>query len=100
VKTHPHRNNKERAVLVTTGNRGVFFGYATDTSGPNIVLRNARNCIQWRGLKGFLDLAATGPNAQCRIGPAAALFDARNVTGVADCTPEAVAAWESAPWRK
>ena len=97
---HPNRKKTERAVLVTTGNRGVFFGYATDTSGQNIVLRNARNCIQWRGLKGFLALASEGPNAQCRIGPAAASFDARNVTGVADCTPEAIAAWESAPWRK
>ena len=97
---HPNRKKTERAVLVTTGNRGVFFGYADDTSGTNIVLRHARNCIQWRGLKGFLALASEGPNAQCRIGPAAESFDARNVTGVADCTAEAVAAWENAPWRK
>jgi hypothetical protein len=100
VVNHPHRKKTERAVLVTTGNRGVFFGYATDTSGENITLKRARNCIQWRGLKGFLDLSVTGPTAQCRVGPAAATFDARNVTGVAECSPEAIAAWESAPWRK
>ena len=36
---------KERAVLVTTEHRGVFFGYATETDGATITLRNARNCI-------------------------------------------------------
>ena len=92
-------NGKERAVLVTTVQRGVFFGYATDTSGETIKLRAARNCIQWRGLKGFLALASEGPNAQCRIGPAAD-FEARNVTGIAECTADAVKAWEAAPWAR
>ena len=96
---HPNRSKQERAVLITTARRGVFFGYATDTSGPNVVLKRARNCIQWRELKGFLALASEGPNNKCRIGPAAD-FEAREVTGVAECTPEAVAAWEKAPWAK
>ena len=96
---HPNRGKKERAVLVTTARRGVFFGYATDTDGSTIKLRAARCCIQWRGLKGFLALASEGPGTQCRIGPAAD-FEAREVTGVAECTPEAVKAWEAAPWAK
>ncbi len=95
---HPNRS-KERAVLVTTSQRGVFFGYATKTDGDTIQLRAARNCIRWRGLKGFLDLAVTGPTMACRIGPAADL-EVRNITSVAACTPEAVAAWEGAPWSK
>ena len=89
----------ERAVLVTTEHRGVFFGYATETDGATITLRNARNCIYWSAdVKGFLGLAATGPSASCRIGPRADIT-LRAVTCVAECTPAAVAAWESAPWR-
>lgn len=34
--------NGERAVLVTTQHRGVFFGYAEDTDGATIKLRAAR----------------------------------------------------------
>lgn len=87
----------ERAVMVTTAHRGVFFGYATNTSGTTIKLRRARNCICWRGLKGFLDLAATGPTSQCRIG-AAADIELRDITSVTEVTAEAAAKWESAPW--
>lgn len=92
-------NGKERAVLVTTANRGVFFGYAVDTDGDTIKLRAARNCIQWRGLRGFLGLASEGPTNQCRIGPAADI-EVRNITLVAECTAAAVEAWERAPWSK
>lgn len=35
----------ERAVLVTTAHRGVFFGYAKDTTGPTINLSRARMCV-------------------------------------------------------
>lgn len=55
---------KERAVLVTTAHRGVFFGYATKTDGDTIKLRAARNCIYWhQSVRGFLGLASTGPNS-------------------------------------
>jgi hypothetical protein len=91
-------NGKERPVLVTTSHRGVFFGYTTKTDGAIIKLRAARNCIYWSAeTKGFLGLAATGPVKGCRIGPAADL-ELRDITSVAACTPEAVKAWESAPW--
>jgi hypothetical protein len=91
--------NGERAVLVTTANRGVFFGYANKTDGETIQLRAARNCIMWRGMKGFLALASEGPNAQCRIGPAADV-ELRNITSVAEVTAAAVDAWEKAPWAR
>jgi hypothetical protein len=92
-------STKERAVLVTTEHRGVFFGYATETTGPTISLKNARNCLYWSpSVKGFLGLAATGPDAQCRIGPRADLT-LRAITAVAEVTPEATKAWEAAPWR-
>lgn len=94
------KTQKPRAVLVTTEHRGVFFGYATDTSGETITLKNARNCIYWSAsVKGFLGLAATGPNADCKIGPRADLT-LRAITSVAEVTPEAVTAWEAQPWAR
>lgn len=93
-KTKP----KERAVLVTTAHRGVFFGYATDTDGDTIRLRRARNCIYWdASVKGFLGLAANGPGPKCRIGPHADI-DVRAVTCVAEVSDIAAKAWESQPW--
>lgn len=91
---------KERAVVVTTTYRGVFFGYATDTDGVIIKLRAARNCLYWPAEnKGFMGLAAIGPAKGARIGPAADIA-LRNITSVIECTPTAVAAWESAPWSR
>ena len=89
---------KERAVLVTTEHRGVFFGYATETSGDTIKLRAARNCIYWPATnKGFLGLASDGPHKGAKVGPPATL-ELRKITSVADCTEAAVKAWEAAPW--
>ena len=97
-KTTKKAAAKERAVLVTTEHRGVFFGYATSTSGATIRLRSARNCIYWhQSVRGFLGLASEGPNSQCRIGPPADIEIAA-ITCVAEVTPKAVAAWEAAPW--
>lgn len=91
-------DKEERAVLVTTEHRGVFFGYTHDTTSEIINLRAARNCIYWPAeQKGFLGLASTGPLKGARISPAADL-ELRKITAVAACTPEAVAAWENAPW--
>lgn len=51
-----------RPVLVTTEYRGVFFGHADDTSGDNITLHKARNCIYWPSANGgFCGLASEGP---------------------------------------
>lgn len=96
---HPNRAKKEKAVLVTTSHRGVFFGYATDTDGSTIKLRAARNCIYWSAdVRGFIGLASSGPSKSSKIGPAANI-EVRDITCVAECTPEAVAAWEAAPWK-
>lgn len=89
---------KERAVLVTTAHRGVFFGYATATDGETITLRAGRLCVYWsRDVKGFMGLAAKGPTKSCRIGPPATIT-LRNITAVAEVSNEAVKAWETAPW--
>lgn len=90
--------NGERPVLVTTAHRGVFFGYARDTDGETIKLRDSRLCLYWsRDVRGFMGLAASGPSNGCRIGPKADIT-VRNITAVLEVTPEAVARWESAPW--
>ena len=100
MTNHPNRSKQEeRAVLVTTSHRGVFFGYATDTDGATIALRAARNCIYWPPEnKGFMGLANMGPLKGSRIGPAADI-ELRDITSVALVTDAAVAAWESAPWK-
>lgn len=100
MTNHPNRSKakKERAVLVTTAHRGVFFGYATDTDGATIQLRAARNCVYWSSdSKGFIGLASHGPTRGARVGPAADL-QLRDITSVAEVSSEAAQRWESAPW--
>lgn len=89
---------KDRPVLVTTAHRGVFFGYASNIDGRTIALRRGRLCLHWTAdVKGFMGLASTGPSQSCRIGPPADIT-LRSITAVVECTPEAVAKWEGAPW--
>lgn len=86
--------------MVTTSHRGVFFGYATKTDGATIKLRAARNCIYWpTNNKGFLGLANMGPVDGAKIGPSADI-ELRDITCVAECTEQAVVAWEKAPWAR
>ncbi len=88
---------KLRPVLVTTEFRGVFFGYADDTSGDNIMLTNARNCIYWPCANGgFGGLASEGPAKGSRIGARVDKIDLRKITSVAEVADDAVKAWESA----
>jgi hypothetical protein len=99
AKTTKKKTTKAlRPVIITTAHRGVFFGYATNTDGDTIKLKDARLCVYWSAdLKGFMGLASTGPTAKCRIGPRADV-ECRNVTAVIEVTDEASKAWESAPW--
>ena len=103
--THPLSNVANRPqeipVVVTTDYRGVFFGYMDQTcvNDETISLRAARNCLVWTSdIKGFVGLAVTGPSKTCRVGPAADMHSLRKITCILACSPQAVAAWESAPW--
>lgn len=92
------KQDKERPVLVCTEYRGVFFGYAADTSGDVVKLKRARNCVYWpREQHGFIGLASDGPKPGAKIGPAANI-ELRKVTCVCEVTPAAVKAWESDLW--
>jgi hypothetical protein len=91
---------KERFVLVTTLHRGVFAGYAKETSGKTIKLRAGRCCLYWpASQKGFLGLASNGPLDGAKVGPAADI-ELRDITSVSECTPAAVEAWEKFPWAR
>ena len=97
----------DRPVLVTTLNRGVFFGYATkvatdawerDAEKTTLKLRDGRNCVYWsRECKGFMGLAANGPASGSKVGPAADIT-LRNITAVLEVTAAAVKLWLGAPW--
>lgn len=98
--TATNKTTEPTPVLVTTEHRGVFFGYLSgEPAKEKITIEKARNCVYWSAdVRGFIGLAETGPSAGCRVGrpaPKLTLFD---ITSVTECTPEAVARWESAPW--
>ncbi len=89
---------KERAVLITTEYKGVFFGYATNTDGDIIKLKRARNCIYWPTQnKGFMGLASDGPHRDAKIGPPADI-ELRKVTAVVEVTPTAEKVWNDFKW--
>lgn len=94
------KKSSDRYVLVTTEHRGVFAGFADNTYGDVIKLREGRNCVYWSSaLKGFLGLASYGPDSSCKIGPAADI-ELRKITSVVEVTPEAQAKWMNAPWSR
>lgn len=91
---------KLRPVLITTANRGVFFGYLDSDykeGAPNAKLTNARNCLYWsRTCGGFMGLAANGPLGDSRVG-AVASGEVRNITSVFDVTEAAEKVWNEKP---
>lgn len=86
----------ERAVIVCTEYKGVFFGYATDTTGDVVHLKRARMAIRFGTTRGVMQLAETGPTPASKISARADLA-VRKITAVMEATLTAVAAWEAAP---
>lgn len=87
---------KEKAVLVTTEFRGVFFGYVKDDkkAPDEITLSNVRNCIYWSpDVGGFLGLAASGPSNGCRIGAKVDMLRIFKITSITPVSDEAVKKW-------
>jgi hypothetical protein len=88
-----------KAVLVTTEFRGVFFGYVkNDKKLPDeVTLTGVRNCLYWhQSIGGFLGLASTGPNKECKIGARVTELTLYKITSVSPVEDAAVKAWESA----
>ena len=89
----------KKAVLVTTAHRGVFCGYAEDTSGETITLMEARMAVYWsKDMRGVLGLASKGPSESCRISPAVESMTLESITGVALVSDDAMARWKAEPW--
>ena len=84
-----------RPVIVCTTHRGVFFGYAANTSGDIIKLQRARMAIYWGTKRGVMELAEVGPNTASKIS-ARADIEVRSITAVFEVTPAAVEKWEAA----
>ena len=79
-------------VLVTTEFRGVFAGEMHDEAqqdSKTVTLRKARNIIYWSGKRGFLGLAATGPDPESKLGDTADEITLQGVTSVAVCSEQA-----------
>lgn len=91
----PSKTKSERPVIVCTEHRGVFFGYATDTSGETVHLKRARMAIYWGTTRGVMQLAETGPTSTSRISSRADV-DLRKVTAVFEVTAASAEKWESA----
>jgi hypothetical protein len=90
---------KKQAVLVTTEFRGVFFGYVKNNNNlpAEITLTDARNCIYWAAsVGGFLGLASSGPDSNCKIGAQVQELTLYKITSVTPCTTEAAEKWEKA----
>ena len=89
---------KNKAVLVTTEFRGVFFGFVkNDSKLPDeITLTDVRNCIYWSSdCGGFLGLAANGPTSSCKIGTKVPDLRLFKVTSVSPVSDEAVKKWNA-----
>ena len=88
-------DSSARPVIVCTEHKGVFFGYAEDTTGDAIHLARARMAIRFGTTRGVMQLAETGPTSSSRIS-ARSDMEVRKVTAVMEVADTAVEAWESA----
>ena len=83
-----------RPVIVCTKHRGVFFGFAADSSGNEIHLKDARMAIHWGTTRGVMELAEVGPNSSSKIS-AKADIEVRDITAVFEVSESAAQAWEA-----
>lgn len=81
-----------RPVIVCTEHRGVFFGFAEDTSGDTIKLKDARMAIYFGTTRGVMELAETGPTDKSKIS-AKADIEVRKVSAVFEVSEQAQAKW-------
>lgn len=88
-------------LVVTTAHKGVFYGQGDPDSlkDKQITIKDARMCVYWSSsVKSVIGLASGGPDRSCKISPAAPSVLLTDVTGIFECSEEAVKAWEKQPW--
>lgn len=92
---------KEKAILVTTEHKGVFFGYGDPVLNESRTVRieRARMCVYWESeVHGVLGLAASGPTKNCRITPEVPALTLQAVTAIAEVSTEAEKEWQKGHW--
>lgn len=92
------KKQKERAVVVYTDKRGVFFGYTDKPfNRKQMTLKRCRMCVSWDN-NGVLVLSSNGPSEKCRITPATPEMTLIDLHGESLCSEEAIEKWEKQPW--
>lgn len=87
--------SEKRPVIVTTEYKGVFYGYADDTSSDVIHLENARMAIYWGTENGLFQLAETGPTSKSKISAKAEKIELRKITAVLEVSTTAQGVWDA-----
>jgi len=91
-----------RAYVGLAPNGAMYFGYAMpelafDLTKPVLLERVRFLCMLSPNLRGWTDLAISGPDRQCRVSPSAAAGYFMLVS-IVECQKKAAAAWEKEPW--
>lgn len=92
---------KGKKCVVTTSNRGVFFGAVEryNMEAGTAILTNARMCVYWPAeTHGVLGLASNGPPPGSRVTPSVSRIELNAVDSMTHCTDSAIAAWGKEPW--
>lgn len=91
----------DRYCVVTTEHRAVVGGFLVDYDPDRRVatLTEARVCVHWSAdVRGFVGLAAGGPDSKSRVSPACPRLALCGVTSILLATDAAAEAWRSGPW--
>jgi len=96
-------SEKLQPVLVTTSNRGVYFGWTADPDSEIVTLEKCRHVFHYtrhpdQNHRGVYGLATRGPCDGSKIGPPAPWQKIRNVQNVVAVDECALPAWEAATW--
>lgn len=92
---------KDKFVLVTTEQKGVFAGFLKehDKEKETCILASAKMCIYWSNdVKGVLGLANMGPSNGCKITPVVKEIYLNKITSITICTEEAKKNWDKEIW--
>jgi len=87
-----------KPVLITTKNRGIYYGYLLHDQGPvACTLTRARVVATWDcGHEGFLALAVRGPRGRAEVSPQCEELTIYDIDTVALVTDAAAEEWDNA----
>lgn len=91
--------------LITTSERGVFFGHVKpedmQSIPPSLQVEGMRAVYSWSSpADGVFSLATDGPQRGSKVGPVVARAALTGITSVCECSPKAVAAFAAAKWAR